>query len=57
LKICCRGRAISISSELGLNALANRLNHLNGKIPIVWLNNSYNKFKIDCKNLLLSFEK
>jgi hypothetical protein len=41
--------------NVGLNALANRLNHLNGKIPLVWLNNSYSKFKIDCKNMFLSF--
>jgi hypothetical protein len=41
--------------NVGLNALANRLYHLNGKIPLAWLNNSYIKFKIDYKNLLLSF--
>ena len=39
--------------KVGLNALANRLTSLNGKIPLEWLNLSYQSYKIKCKNLLL----
>ena len=39
--------------RVGLNALANRLFILNNKIPLDWLNLSYNSFKIKCKEKLL----
>ena len=39
--------------RVGLNALANRLFILNNKIPLEWLNLSYNSFKIKCKESLL----
>ena len=39
--------------KVGLNALANRLTTLNGKIHLVWLNLSFQSYKIKCKNLLL----
>ena len=40
-------------SVIGLNALANRLFILNNKIPLEWLNLSYNSFKVKCKESLL----
>ena len=42
--------------NVGLNALTNRFQHLNGKIPLLWLNNSFTKYKIDCKSKFLSFQ-
>ena len=39
--------------KVGLNALANRLSILNGKIPLEWLNLSYQTYKIKCKTLFL----
>jgi hypothetical protein len=41
--------------KLGMNCLANRFNHINGKIPLLWLNKSYNCYKIECKKMLLNF--
>ena len=40
--------------KIGINCLANRLYILNGKIPLQWLNNSIDMFKIKCKRLLLN---
>ena len=37
------------TNKVGLNALANRLYILNGKIPLGWLNLSVNSFKTKCK--------
>ena len=37
------------TNKVGLNALANRLYILNGKIPLDWLNLSVNSFKTKCK--------
>ena len=39
--------------RVGLNALANRMNVLNGKIPLSWLNLEMGTFKIKCKKALL----
>ena len=39
--------------RVGLNALANRLYVLNGKIPLSWLNLSIDSFKVKCKNAIL----
>ena len=40
-------------TKVGLNILANRLSILNGLIPLSWLNDSINTFKVHCKNLFL----
>jgi hypothetical protein len=40
--------------NVGMNALANRLNLINDKIPLELLNKSYNSFKIECKKLFLA---
>ena len=40
--------------KVGLNAMANRLKILNGKIPLSWLNMTLESFKINCKKLFLS---
>ena len=39
--------------RVGNNALANRLNSINGKIDLNWLNLSFNSYKIKCKRLFL----
>ena len=39
--------------KVGTNAICNRLNVLNGKIPLAWLNLSFNSFKLNCKKLFL----
>ena len=44
---------ISNKNKVGLNALANRLNILNGIIPLKWLNISFHSFKIKCKARIL----
>ena len=36
-------------NKVGLNALANRLYILNGRIPLDWLNLSINSFKTKCR--------
>ena len=41
--------------KLGMNCLSNRFNHLNGKIPLLWLNKSFDCYKIECKKLFLKF--
>ena len=43
----------SNSLRIGLNALANRLANINGKIELTWLNLSYESFKIKCKRLFI----
>ena len=43
--------------KIGLNCLSNRYHHLNGKIPLKWLNNSFDSSKIECKHLFLNFWK
>ena len=35
--------------KVGINAIANRLNTLNNKIPLSWLNLSYVTYKLHCK--------
>ena len=35
--------------KVGLNALANRFFIVNDKIPLDWLNNSFETFKVKCK--------
>jgi hypothetical protein len=35
--------------------LSKRLNCLNGKIPLLWLNKTYNSYKIECKKMFLKF--
>jgi hypothetical protein len=35
--------------HVSMNALTNRFHFLNGKIPVQLSNNSFNKYKIDCK--------
>ena len=44
----------SNKSKVGLNAMANRLSILNGKIPLEWLRLSRNSFKIKCKAIFLN---
>ena len=44
----------SNSIRVGLNALANRLANINGKIELSWLNLSYETFKIKCKKLFIT---
>ena len=39
--------------RLGNNALANRLNSINGKIDLNWLNLSFDSYKIKCKRHFL----
>ena len=39
--------------KVGLNALANRMNVINGRIPLVHFNKSYDTFKVFCKNEFL----
>ena len=41
--------------KLGINSLTNRLHHLNGKIPLEWLNKTFNCYKIECKKLFLTY--
>jgi hypothetical protein len=41
---------------VGINDLCIRFHYMNGQKPLEWLNNSIAKFKIDCKNKLLSFD-
>ena len=36
--------------RVGLNALANRLNILNGRISLMHFNKNYDTFKVFCKN-------
>ena len=43
----------SNSLRVGLNALANRLANINGKIELSWLNKGYESFKINCKKLFM----
>ena len=39
--------------KVGRNLLVNRFRSLNNKIKLTWLNDSYESYKIKCKNLLL----
>ena len=41
--------------RIGKNTLCNKLHDLNGKIPLDWLNLTFDKYKIKCKNKLLTF--
>ena len=43
------------SKRVGLNALANRLFILNGRIPLSWLNLSLDSFKLKCKKEFLLY--
>ena len=38
--------------RIGLNSLANRLHHINDKIPLEWLNLSIEMYQVKCKKLL-----
>ena len=40
-------------TKIGLNSLANRLHHINYRVPFEWLNNSFETFKVKCKKLFL----
>jgi hypothetical protein len=37
------------NSKIGMNCLTNCFHHLNGKIPLAWLNKSFNCYNIKCK--------
>ena len=39
--------------KVGRNLMVNRFKILNNKIDYSWLNDSYNTFKVKCKQLLL----
>ena len=41
-------------SKIGFNTLSNRLVVLNGKIPLDWLSNTFEVFKLKCKALFLA---
>jgi hypothetical protein len=41
--------------RIGKKALCNKLNHLNGKISLDWLNLPFESFKFKCKNKFLTF--
>ena len=41
-------------TKVGLNTIANRLSILNGLIPLSWLGDSLNEFKIKIKKLFLT---
>ena len=43
----------SNKKKVGLNAMANRLYILNGKIPLDWLNLTIDSYKVKCKNEFL----
>ena len=43
----------SSNYKVGENLLVNRFKTLSNKIPLSWLNESINSFKIKCKNLFL----
>ena len=40
-------------SKVGLNTIPNRISILNGQIPLMWLNATFNTFKVKCKKLFL----
>ena len=40
--------------NIGINSLANRLPVINNKIPLDWLNLSFDTFKVKCKKILLA---
>ena len=42
-----------LNYKVGRNILVNRFKYLNNKINYSWLNDSYNTFKVKCKQLLL----
>jgi hypothetical protein len=44
----------SNNKRVGLNAFANRVYILNGRIPLDWLNMSINTFKVHCKKEFLT---
>ena len=46
----------SNKGKVGLNALANRLSVLNGKIPLNWLRLNLDLFKIKFKTALLKLQ-
>jgi hypothetical protein len=41
-------------NRIGKNININRLNILNGKVKLDWMNLSYDAYKLKCKNLFLS---
>ena len=41
--------------RVGLNAFANRVFILNGKIPLIWFGMSIDTFKVHCKRKFLSY--
>ena len=44
---------IKSNSKVGKNLLVNRFKNLNNKIEFAWLNDSFESYKIKCKNLFL----
>jgi hypothetical protein len=42
--------------KLGMNCLTNRLNYLNGKILLLWLNKTYDCFKLNARSCSLNFK-
>ena len=41
--------------RIGKNALCNKLHQLNGKVPLEWLNLSFENYKVKCKQKFLNF--
>ena len=41
--------------KVGMNSLANRLQVINNKIPLNWLNMSVDTYKIKCKEIFLKW--
>ena len=41
-------------TKIGSNFLSNRFKALNRQIPLEWLNNSIDTFKVKCKNKFMS---
>ena len=39
-------------TRIGLNSLANRLHHINDKIPLEWISLSIGMYKVKCKKIL-----
>ena len=52
-QICFTSFATNLK-RVGYNALANRLNILNGRIPLMHFNKNYDTFKVFCKSEILN---
>ena len=44
-------------TRIGRNSLCNRFHQINGKIPFLWLGQTYHSYKIKCKKLFLTFNE